>query len=222
VACLLPAAASTRANPVSWNWWTTTSSPAVIDPTGSAGMTLTGVAGPTSQVPPIFPTSAPTEVTLFNMKAFNTGGSKGTVYNIGAQPTPITVTLFLQDGTSAGAPVHQFVWHEQITGQVVDGSVHFQNQFVDTGSNPLTQQFTFAGTGDTFSVTPDVFDSPSVSGVVASSSALVSPPGSLGDGTTGGTTGGPNGVPEPSTVLLSCLGLSCLGAASWRKWRARR
>jgi hypothetical protein len=42
-------------------------------------------------------------------------------------------------------------------------------------------------------------------------------------GTTGGTTGNPtNGVPEPSTVLLSCLGLSCLGAASWRKWRARR
>jgi hypothetical protein len=28
-------------------------------------------------------------------------------------------------------------------------------------------------------------------------------------------------APEPSTLLLSCLGLSGLGMAGWRKWRAR-
>jgi hypothetical protein len=31
---------------------------------------------------------------------------------------------------------------------------------------------------------------------------------------------GPNGSPEPSTLVMSFLGLSGLGLASWRKWRA--
>jgi hypothetical protein len=36
-----------------------------------------------------------------------------------------------------------------------------------------------------------------------------------------GTGGGPQNSPEPSALLLSFLGLSGLGAASWRRWRAR-
>jgi hypothetical protein len=32
---------------------------------------------------------------------------------------------------------------------------------------------------------------------------------------------GPNGSPEPSTLVMSFLGLSGLGLASWRKWRRR-
>lgn len=32
----------------------------------------------------------------------------------------------------------------------------------------------------------------------------------------------PNDVPEPSTMLLSALGLSMFGMASWRKWKAAR
>jgi hypothetical protein len=31
-----------------------------------------------------------------------------------------------------------------------------------------------------------------------------------------------NDAPEPSTVVLSCLGLSSLGLAAWRKWKAGR
>jgi hypothetical protein len=47
-----------------------------------------------------------------------------------------------------------------------------------------------------------------------------------GPGPTGGGPGpngggpGPNGSPEPSTLVMSFLGLSGLGLASWRKWRA--
>jgi len=37
-----------------------------------------------------------------------------------------------------------------------------------------------------------------------------------GDGGGGGDTGGH--LPEPSTLVLSCLGLSCLGMRSYRKW----
>jgi len=249
VACLLPAAGSTQAAPVSWNWWTTVSTPLIADPTSSAGIIITGVAGPNSQVPPLYPTSIPTEVTLWNMKAFNTG-TLGTKYNISNQP--LTVQLFIQDGTTPAAATHEFDWTGQISGYVLNGSVHFTNQYVDGLGNPLantTQSFTFPGSGNTYAVTPDIFDSPSVSGVLTSASALVDPPGTLDNGgttnggttnggttnggttnggttnggtTNGGDTGRTNGVPEPSTVLLSCLGLSCLGAASWRKWRARR
>ncbi len=39
--------------------------------------------------------------------------------------------------------------------------------------------------------------------------------------TPGNGGGNPQNSPEPSTLLLSFLGLSGLGAASWRKWRAR-
>jgi hypothetical protein len=36
-----------------------------------------------------------------------------------------------------------------------------------------------------------------------------------------GSSPGPPGAPEPSTLVLSFLGVTVLGAASWRKWRAR-
>jgi hypothetical protein len=36
------------------------------------------------------------------------------------------------------------------------------------------------------------------------------------DGQQGGDT------PEPSTLLLSCMGISFLGAASWRKWKQKK
>lgn len=38
----------------------------------------------------------------------------------------------------------------------------------------------------------------------------------------GGGGGGTQHAPEPSTLLLSCLGLSSLGLAGWRKWWQRR
>jgi hypothetical protein len=47
--------------------------------------------------------------------------------------------------------------------------------------------------------------------------------GGTGGGGTGGGGGGGGGVsnsPEPSTLLASCIGLSCLGFAGWRKRRA--
>jgi len=37
----------------------------------------------------------------------------------------------------------------------------------------------------------------------------------------GGGGGGTGQAPEPSTLLLSCLGLSGMGLAGWRKWRQR-
>jgi hypothetical protein len=39
-------------------------------------------------------------------------------------------------------------------------------------------------------------------------------------GVQGGTTGGTNGTPEPSTLALAGLGLSCLAARAWRRYRA--
>jgi hypothetical protein len=47
-------------------------------------------------------------------------------------------------------------------------------------------------------------------------SVKYNPPGGSGGGP------GPGNTPEPSTLVLSFLGLSGLGMASWRRWRARR
>jgi hypothetical protein len=44
--------------------------------------------------------------------------------------------------------------------------------------------------------------------------------GGGGSGPSSGGGGGPSS-PEPSGLVLSLLGLSGLGAASWRRWRAR-
>jgi hypothetical protein len=41
-----------------------------------------------------------------------------------------------------------------------------------------------------------------------------------GGGGTGGGGGGVSDTPEPSTLLASCIGLTCLGLAGWRKRRA--
>jgi hypothetical protein len=41
-------------------------------------------------------------------------------------------------------------------------------------------------------------------------------------GTTGGSGGGTGQAPEPSTLLLSCLGLGGMGLASLRRWRQAR
>jgi hypothetical protein len=55
---------------------------------------------------------------------------------------------------------------------------------------------------------------------------VVQTKGSTGSdgGTSSGNNGGDNSSPspEPSTMLLSCLGVSCLGLSAWRKRRARK
>jgi hypothetical protein len=105
-------------------------------------------------------------------------------------------------------------------------------------TSDTTESVTLGGHTYTVTFGPVNFPDP---GSVGSIGALVDVNGGIGvtgggtggtgggsSGGTGGGTGGGNGggdgggnTPEPSTLLLACLGMSSLGLASWRK-RARR
>src|SRR5262249_59978543 len=92
-------------------------------------------------------------------------------------------------------------------------------------TGPTTQTVTLGN--DTYTVTMSGSSPPGPPGSAnpGSISAHVDvAAGPNGGGGGGGGGGGPpvNPAPEPSTLALSGLGLSCLGIASWRKRRRNR
>ncbi len=93
----------------------------------------------------------------------------------------------------------------------------------DTPSSPVTQHTTLDGNTvyvNLPALAPNTLGSTNNG---AYSGYVWATPGqsTTGGGPTGGDTGGTQNSPEPSALLLSFLGLSGLGAASWRRWRAR-
>jgi len=113
---------------------------------------------------------------------------------------------------------HDF--HGVITGSYDNGQQNLGHHFVDeatpipnTLATPPSWLYTFADASFLVSLYDPIGSLP--------------PPPGAGQGTInayvtafgGGTTTGITGVPEPSTMLLSCLGLSMVGFATWRKRR---
>jgi hypothetical protein len=98
-----------------------------------------------------------------------------------------------------------------------DGKQHTYFNATNTYTSPITQTTTLDG--NTITVALDPFAHPTTGStnngsIGAEITATVSSGG-----------GGPppsQGSPEPSSLVLSFLGLSGLGAASWRKWRQCR
>ena len=114
----------------------------------------------------------------------------------------------------------------EFNGQFLPGGSQVSNTLFDNNNNPLingtvTETLAFAN-GNTYSIAIDALANvgkqgtlpAAINGVITTN--IVTPPG----GTNGG--GPPQNSPEPSTMLLSCLGLSCMGASAWRKRRARK
>lgn len=149
------------------------------------------------------------DVVLTNLQTFSTAlptapntisGSNG-VWSIG---------LALTDNSSSGANSTTMTFSGQFAGAFSTGN----SVITSTFSSPTTQTWT-APNGDVFSV---------------SIIQPISPPGVPSDPHTGAisalvtVTPGTGGihitsVPEPSTLLLSCLGVSLAGLRSWRKRR---
>jgi hypothetical protein len=101
--------------------------------------------------------------------------------------------------------------------QGTDGKQHVYFNAQNTYTSPVTQ--TARLDGNTISVTLDPFAHPTTGSTNN---------GSIGAEVTAKTIGGAGGgpgvspaSPEPSGLVLSFLGLSGVGAASWRRWRAR-
>jgi len=99
-------------------------------------------------------------------------------------------------------------------------------------ASPPTNLFSFGGPESflmTLSPNPSAPGSPNANngsgttdGAITAAFTMPGTGGTSGGGDTGGTggtSGGTQQTPEPSTMLLSCLGLSAMGAAAWRKRR---
>src|SRR5262249_2275459 len=120
-------------------------------------------------------------------------------------------SLFLEDNASKQSTTLKF--KGVFNGTISATSANVTTTFLA----PLTQTVTLGG--NTFTVNlggyvppgpPDASNAGSISAHVAVNE--ISPPG---------TTGGTGQSPEPSTLLLSCLGLGGLGLAGRRKWRRK-
>ncbi len=128
---------------------------------------------------------------------------------------PYTLSLFLKDNASGQSTTLTF-------GGVFNGTISATSANVTTTFlAPLVKSVKL---GDhTYSVNLGSYSPPgppaasnagSISAHVGVDQFTPPPP----TGTGGGGTGQ---APEPSTLLLSCLGLSGMGLAGWRKWRQR-
>jgi hypothetical protein len=129
--------------------------------------------------------------------------------------SPYTLSLFLKDNASGLSTT--LVFHGVFNGIISATSSNVTTTFtaplaetVKLGSNAYTVNLgNYSPPGP-----PDASNAGSISAHVAVNEFSPPPP-------TGGGGGGPPpaNAPEPTTFLLSCLGLSGMGLAAWRKWR---
>jgi hypothetical protein len=169
---------------------------------------------PTQNAPPWL---GPNQVLATNLNA----ASSATFDNPDKVNTDYTLSLTLtgNNGNTDTATLiftgHLNATFYDYTG--TDGKQHVFFNANNTYTSPVMQQTTLDGY--TITVTLDPFAHPTTgssnNGSIGASITASIPPGGPPDG-------GPTGSPEPSSLVLSFLGLSGLGAASWRKWRQRR
>jgi hypothetical protein len=194
-----------RADFVSWQYNFTPSAIAIpANSPGTGGLTLTNE--PTKQA------DGTSDVVVTNIRAFSSAARN--------HPDTFTHAVF-----SFSLVLTDLASHQSATSTF---SGFFSGTISQTSANvlatytaPLTRTFTLGGHVYTVNLgnyappgPPDASNAGSISAHVAVDEFTPPPPG------TGG--GPPASAPEPSTLLLSALGLSSLGMAGWRKWRRGR
>jgi hypothetical protein len=142
--------------------------------------------------------------------------------------TNYTLSMVVTDNVSNATKTATF--YGKLTGTFYHGYSSFTNTFL-SGPNgsplPSVSQNVVLNVGnnqtETVTVKLDQFTSPNSNQASTNTGSIGAHlSANLGTGGGGGPGPGPvaNGTPEPSTVVLSYLGLSGLGMASWRRWRA--
>jgi hypothetical protein len=187
--------------PWSYNWEPS----ALVIKAGGAG---TGGLNMTDE--PLKHADGTSDIVVTNIRAFSDASrSKPDVFNHSA----VSFTLLLQDELSRQTASLKFTGFFNGTISATSSNVLF------TATAPLTQTVKLGG--HTYTVNlgsyappgpPDASNAGSLSANVAVDQII----------TGGGGGGGNNNAPEPSTLLLSCLGLAGAGMAGWRKWRQRK
>jgi hypothetical protein len=117
--------------------------------------------------------------------------------------------LVLTDSQSGASQTMLF--SGKLGGSFSGSNSNVSNQFTGTTSYTWT-----APNGNVYTVSLVGYTPPGPP--TASNAGSISAHISVTPGEGGGHTGG--GAPEPSTLVLSCLGLAFAGATSWRKRRA--
>ncbi len=212
LALLLLAGAAARATPIpantiQWTYNFGPAAPAVLaDGNPSAGVTFTNE-----------PTKAATgnsDVVATNLRVFSTAtaASPDTITGPNGNYS-LTLTLSTTDinGTHTGSLT--------FTGTLADPNSSFSSENANVvnhfGPNSL-QSLTLGSVTFDVQLTAYTPPGPPDQANAGSISAHVTVRGESNDG------GGTQGTPEPSTILLSSLGLTFLGGAAWRKRRKAR
>jgi hypothetical protein len=129
--------------------------------------------------------------------------------------SPYTLSLFLQDDASKQSTTLTFkgVFNGTISATSANVTTTFTaplSETVKLGDHTYTINLgNYSPPGP-----PDASNAGSISAHVGVDEFTPPPPNGGG--------GPPASAPEPSTLLLSALGLSSLGMAGWRKWRRGR
>jgi hypothetical protein len=192
-----------RADFVAWSYnWEPS---ALVIKAGGAG---TGGLNMTDE--PLKHADGTSDVVVTNIRAFSSAGrSTPDVFNHSA----VNFTLLLQDELSKQTASLKFTGFFNGTISATSSNVLF------TATAPLMQTVKLGG--HTYTVNlgsysppgpPDASNAGSLSANVAVDQIV----------TGGGGGGGNNNAPEPSTLLLSCLGLAGTALAGWRRWRQRQ
>jgi hypothetical protein len=197
LALALLAPAHVRANFVSWSYnWTPNTLSIPADASGTGGLSLTNELTKSAD--------GTSDVVVTNIRAFSSA-PRGTPDHIthGAY----TFTLVLKDNASHQAATMKFTGF--FSGSFSATSANIGNTFTGTSASAMLGGNTYVVTIGNYAPPgpPTASNAGSVSAHVAVNEIIPPPPPP------------PGHAPEPSTLLLSCMGLFGLGAASWKKWR---
>jgi len=195
--------------PASWHIdWTAVPSPITIDAATSTQITITDKQ------------PAPSRIGTSNTVATNIFSTSKSAGTITFGPLLYQSTAVITDDQSGQTASVSFL-------NFLSGTVSQTSSVITTTFGAATFDFpvtpgptpgSFILGKNTYSIVLDSFVAPDGPGALKAGSlgGLVTAVGHFDD------RGGHQDMPEPSTMLLSCVGLSFLGAATWRRWRGQK
>jgi hypothetical protein len=203
---LVFAGTQAQAGFVGWDYsWTPSALVVPADSGGTGGVSLTFEAQTHAD--------GPSDVIATNLRTFSSA----------ARSTPDTITngqysLTMNLTDSASGQSGSVTFTGALSGTFSTTSSNVANTF----TGPTSQQLTLGGHVYTITIGPYAPPGPPGAANSGTISAHVAVDDNGGGGGGSGGGGGGGDSPEPSTLVLSGLGLSFLGMASWRKRRGQK
>jgi len=206
---ILTAAGQVRADYLNWTYTTSSNVSGVsvnsLSPNGGATVSLTSFTNPQPGG------------TLIPVEAYVTSASAPA--NFGPttnQPSTFSLALKITDGNGASGTLN---FTGSLAGELTPTSSSVVASFTPTTSNSII----FDGHTYTATIFPQTLVPPNdgpMQHYIMASIAVTNASGSGGTPPPTGGGGGVNSTPEPTSLLLSSLGFSCLGFRCW--WKRRQ